>query len=363
MAFFKTYEEIRESFVGYIAGTIARVKDTREIAVLGSIASAFASITATAWRGLADLREAWYIDDCTGLDLQRRVALVGMPTGQGSLATGSVVGIIASGSLSIPAGTLLKTGDNVVVQTTETVVVSAPWSEIEATAVEIGVAGNLPTGTVIEPLDGAYSAVTFRVGESVTSGNVTGANFTGGVEKESDTSIRSRYPDYLKSIKNTTYEAVRQGLLGTPGVVNLVVENAKPAGGYVTISVRADSGSGISSTLRNAIAATLLACAPWGMAYVLKALSIETVDVVVTAYTNNASLSPASIKAEVAAAITAMTAELVPGRSIYRADIQDAGYLKSLLTNFVVTTPATDKVATPNQFYQIGTVTVNVVYN
>lgn len=362
MAFFKTFEEIRSSFVGYMAGTQTRVKDTREIAILGTIASAFSSITASAWKGLADLRQAWYVEDATGLDLLRKVALVGMTTGQGSLSAGDLVAILATGTLQVPSGTLLKTGDNIVVQTTSTITVTAPYSVIPATAVEVGVKGNLPVGTALTSLDGAYGSITFRVGDTVTSGVITGDAFEGGTDKESDASIKARYPAYLKSIKNTTYEAVRQALLGTTGVVNLVLENAKPAGGYMTITVQADSGSNISNTLRNAIAATMLASGPAGMAYVLKAQVIDTVDVTVTAYTTNASLSPTSIKTAVAAAITDMTSELLPGRSIYRADIQDAGYLKSMLTNFEVNLPVADKLAAANQVYQIGTVTVNVVY-
>lgn len=358
---FKTYDTIRAAYVASLSGALARVKDTREIALLGAIVSGFSALVSGGYVDLAELRDSFYTSRARGQDFIRRVFDYGMILNQGSLGSGKVMGILASGTQSVPAGTILVSSSGIAVRTLTTTTVTSPGTALDTAAIEVGLAGNLPLGTLLTTSAAVLAPMTFRVGTSLVAGVPTGSNLTGGSNPETVEEGRARWPSFLKSLRGTTVAAVRQGLIQTAGVSNLVLENAVPAGGYMRISVLADEGNNISTVLRAAIAATMLTCAPAGMAYRLKPLKTKSVDIVVKAYTTDLALSPAVIKTDVAAAITALTATLVPGQSLYRAQIQRAGFL-SYLSNFEVMVPVSDDPLLPTDVLQVGAIDVQVVY-
>lgn len=358
----KTFAQLQEDLVTALAAAGASIKDTRAIAVAGALVNGLAASIAQGYNDLAVYRSATYVHLCRGSKLDRRIAETGMIRGQGSLSTGSVIAYLPSGQAAtlVPAGTMLQAPSGVLVTTTETVTVSSPYSVIDVSAVEVGFGGDLAAGTVLTSPLGLFSVLTFRVGSSVVSDDPTG-HMSGGGPRETDTEVIARYPLWIKGLAKTTYDAVKAVLTQTSGVSNLVVENARPTAGWITISIAANGQ--IPTGTRNAIDAALVANGPCSMGYVLKSLQSRNVPVTLTVYSNDQSQSPGAIRQAVTDAIAALTVEPLAGDSVYldaiRVAAQNAGVG---VKTTVIETPTTDVIALASDIIILTPITVAVEY-
>lgn len=104
------------------------------------------------------------------------------------------VNSVAECDLTIPAGTVCMTAGLVRVETTEAAVLPAGslWVDVPAQALEPGIAGNVPAGTVV-------SMTVAPVGIAQCSNPEA---FAGGVDEEDDASLRIRVLDSYKRLPN-----------------------------------------------------------------------------------------------------------------------------------------------------------------
>jgi hypothetical protein len=255
---------------------------------------------------------------------------------------------------------MLQAPSGVLVTTTEAVTVSSPYTAIEVSAVEVGFGGDLAAGTTLTSPLGLFTTLVFRVGSSVVSGSPTG-HMSGGAPRETDTEVIARYPLWIKGLAKATYDAVKAVLAQTSGVSNLVVENAKPTAGWITVSIAANGQ--IPTGTRNAIDAALIANGPCSMGYVLKSLQSRNQPVTLTVYSDDDSLSPGTIKQAVIDAIAALTAEPLAGQSIYLDTIRTAAVNAGVgVKTTVIEAPTTDVLAQASDIIILTPITVTVEY-
>lgn len=326
-----------------------------------AILSAMAGALAEGWLTLSDVQDVYYVTTATGIDLDRRVEDVGLRRNPGTKATGAVVAFTNS-TVSIPAGTILQTGDgNTLVEVVQTRTIAAPYGTLPVIVTEVGSKGNLAAGITLKDYLNQYNTVTFKVGSQGVDNNLQPVGrLTTGTDRESDMALRSRFVDYLKSLSRATLRSVRSALLQIPGLSSLVIENAKPVPGYVTISVSDGSGT-VSSTIAEAVATVMDEYAAAGIGYVLQSIARREFPVSVTAFTSDNTVAPSTIQAAVSAKIFALGQTFDLGDSLYRSEIIRSAFVDGL-ENLTVQLPLGDEIADPNELLGISAITVNVVY-
>ena len=334
------------------------VEGTRIYQLLVGVSAALALI----WQEIAIVNDAFFVSSSEGLALDRRVNDLGLFRGSGAKASGNL--IATSGNTgTLAAGSLLRTENGktmVEVLQTRVLVANAP-TIIPVMATEVGAVHMLLAGTLLYDLAGQFRAVTFRVATNGLDnlGNPAG-NLTGGADRESDETLKARFPDYLRSLSQGTLRAVRQALLGIPGVSSLVIENAKPVPGMIRISITDENGA-LTEDLENRVEETMLASGPSGYGYVLQQISRVSVPVTVKVYTSNQTLAPLSIQTAVTARIQEIGKTLTIGQSLYKSKIAVAADSDDFYKVDVIA-PTGDTLADPSELLGIGAINVQVEY-
>lgn len=180
--------------------------------VLNTLLSAFAQEIASSERRLYSLREAFYLRNASGQDLDERVAElppVGISRIDATNASGAVLTITRSSSLNnltIPAGSTVKNSEGAQYRTTQDVVITTGNVLIEnvhIVAVIAGSQGNAlgeEINTVVSMPDDVIEVVNTQP-------------ITNGTDRESDEDLRERALLYLQSLTRCTRSALE--FLGT----------------------------------------------------------------------------------------------------------------------------------------------------
>lgn len=152
------------------------------------------------------------IDTAVGDDLDARAAEIEpqlISRNAATKATGTVVfgrqG--TTGSVVIPAGTVVRTASNIVFSTTEDATIANTQtmsSETSAVAQVAGAAGNVALGTVTQ-----FSSKPAGV-DTVTNPGT----FVGGSDKESDDAFRQRLKQFVSTLSRGTLYALESAVLG-----------------------------------------------------------------------------------------------------------------------------------------------------
>jgi uncharacterized phage protein gp47/JayE len=326
-----------------------------------ALLTAVASGLSEGWMTLADVQDVYYVTTASGVDLDRRVEDVGLRRNPGTKASGGVLAY-SSVPITIPNGTILKLADgSVMMEVIQTKTITPPFTSLPVVVTEVGTKGNLAAGTNLLDYLNAYQSITFKVGSlGVDEDDVPIGRLSGGTNKESDSALRARFVDYLKSLSRSTLRSVRAALLQITGIGSLVLENATPVPGYVTISLSDGTGS-ISESLAAAVAEVMDEYAAAGIGYVLKSIDRREFAIEVTVFTKDITLSPASIQAAVSSKLTELGQNLALGDSVYRSELIYAAFIDGL-ENVTVQQPATDQIAEPSELLGISSIVVNVQY-
>jgi hypothetical protein len=359
--YFKSFKQIFQEMGDALVADGSPATDRRVGALTGALLTACASALSMGWLGLAELYNMFFVNLSTGTSLRRRVIDLGMVPNPGNYATGSVLVFPLDNTVTgtVPVGTLLTGPNGQSFQVQTAVAIGHPFTVVPVTCTTVGVNSNLGAGTVLTPSNISGDRLLFKVGTGLdVAGNVIG-DLAFGRDPETDAEIKKRFPDYLVNLSRCTLGAVRRALLDTPGVYNLVLQNAKPVPGWMTISVTSATND-FPASLVTAIQATMDQFAAAGYGYLLKPVTRRAVDVSVAVTATDSTVSPSVIRAQVSAAIKSLTQDLQAGRSIYVEEIVKAGYIDGL-SYFRVMTPG-DTVAQPQEILAIGTVTVAVSY-
>lgn len=158
------------------------------------------------------LKDLWSLDKASGSDLDARAKDIQPAVLTRTLSRASVGGVIFSragttGTITIPSGTLVKTGDGVVFRTAvQTQILTGNTDSVltSIVAVERGADGNVDPNTVIK-----FGSKIPGV-DSVTNPSAT----TQGRDEETDDSFRERLKAYIRSLDRTTPHAQEFAAIG-----------------------------------------------------------------------------------------------------------------------------------------------------
>lgn len=256
----KRYEQI---FAQMIAKVVARtdLSDVGDSSVVKHILAAAARADDEQYFQMSLLLQLFNYDTATGEDLDARAK--DLPPGavervQAVKSTGLLVFTRkgTTGTTTIPSGTRAKTGDGKVFVTTAatTITPSSPQqiaghgigrdsTPVAAVAETGGAAGNVAALTIVKFLSKPAGV------DEVTNPTA----FTGGLDKETDDSFRSRIYAYLASLSRSTVNAIEAALAGQEDPASgktirfvKVLEDPLVRG---TITVYVDDGTGAAESV------------------------------------------------------------------------------------------------------------------
>ena len=207
----KSSNDILRDLRGMILGR-TDLNDVFAGSVLNTLLSAVAQEIASSERRLYGLREAFYLRNASGQDLDERVAElppVGISRIDATNASGSVLTITRANSLSnltVPAGSLVKSDSGAQYRTTQDVVITTGnllIDNVHIVAVVAGSQGNALSNeinTVVSMPDDVLAVYNTQP-------------VTNGTDRESDEDLRERALLYLQSLTRCTRSALE--FLGT----------------------------------------------------------------------------------------------------------------------------------------------------
>lgn len=266
----KSANDILRDLRGMILGR-TDLNDIFAGSVLNTLLSAVAQEVASGERRLYGLREAFYLRNASGQDLDERVAElppVGIARIDATNASGAVLKITRSSSLNsltVPAGSTVKSDSGAQYRTSQDVVITAGNLSIENVHIVATVAGTQGNAlgeeinTVVSMPDDVISVVNTQP-------------VTNGTDREGDEDLRERALLYMQSLTRCTRSALE--FLGTSFIAStgermrfarLFEDPNTPA--YSELVV--DDGSGLTVTAVSRAATTVNGTVPENGASIL----------------------------------------------------------------------------------------------
>lgn len=201
----RRYEQILQTMINKVVSRTA-LSDITDASVVKHVLAASARELDEVYFQMTNLQSVFSIDTAEGddLDARAREVLPGVLTrNQATKSTGFVTFSRqgTTGTVNIPQGTRVKTGDGIEFETTATGTIADGFTssgDVAAVAVVAGAAGNVAAGTVIK-FDAKPPGV-----DAVTNN----ANFVFGEDKESDADFRNRIRDFIATLPRSTVRAL-----------------------------------------------------------------------------------------------------------------------------------------------------------
>ena len=255
----------------------------------------------------------------------------------------------AQTDLSIPAGTVCMTAEQVRFETLEDVVLQAgeTAAQVRAQAVKPGSAGNAAAGTI-------RAMAVAPVGVSRCTNP---AAFAGGLEEETDEALRVRVLETFQRMPNGANAAFyQQGAMSFPEVAAAAVLSRPRGVGTVDVVVSTPAGVPDSALLaqlssyftqRREIAVDVRVRAP----------EVKSIDVSVAVAAADGADGEA-VRSRVEAALRAQFDGRLLGRDVLRAALGAVIYGVDGVANYSIAVPAADVTAAADELPVLGTLTV-----
>ena len=259
------FEQILERMISRV---VARTKlsDVGDTSVFKHLLSATAREIDEAYYQLTRLRDLFDLNTATGEDLDERAAEI-QPGTISRLKSARAIGTVVfsragtTGTVIIPVGTSVKTGDNKVFRTTIQTSINAGNTTSQAVAITSNSPGaqfNVPAGTIV------------RFGSKIPGVDAVINNVatTQGLDDETDDAFRTRILGYIASLSRSTVSALEfaaTGLLDTASGKSVVFASIfeDPLDpGNVTLYI--DDGAGTAAELGTPIAAEVVIASALG---------------------------------------------------------------------------------------------------
>ena len=258
----------------------------------------------------------------------------------------------AAADLTIAAGTVCMTAEEVRFQTTEAVVLKAGelTADAPAEALEPGRSGNAAAGT-IRILTACPVGIT---------GCTNPAPFTGGSDQEDDESLRSRILESYQRLPNGANAAFyEQEALSFPEVAAASVVPRPRGVGTVDVVIATAAGLPDSELLEE-VESHLEAKREIAVELQVKAPTAKQMDVTVQVAARAGADSAAVIQAVKSAIQTWFDGKLL-GQSVLRAKLGDIIYEVEGVENYAITAPAADVAVDVDELPRLGTLTVTAM--
>lgn len=210
----KRYADVLESMEARARNLFGENINLTERSPLGLFIRVIAWSTGLLWQLAEAVYNSAFVDTATGNNLDKVALYIGLARRPAVRATGEVT-FTGDDTTVIPAGLLVETRDGIRFQTIEEAVIDGA-TMVPVEAIEAGINGNVPAGTITEITNPTAGINT------VTNAEAT----TGGLNQETDAELRARYALSVAKGGASTIDSIRASLLSTPGVrAALVIEN------------------------------------------------------------------------------------------------------------------------------------------
>ncbi len=281
-------------------------------------------------------RRQCFPQTATGEDLDKHAFLRGLTRQEARPAEG-ILRFLVSGTanqdLTIPQGTVAMTAGQASFETIQEAVLKAGWSQVDvpARAVQPGVGGNVPAGTVR----------TMAVAPVGVSGCTNPAAFAGGCGEEDDEALRARILASYRRLPNGTNAAYyEQEALAVEGVAAVTVLPRNRGLGTVDLYVTARSGLP-SEELLEAVQEDLQTKREIGVDLKVLAPAGVKTDVLVTVKTREG-MDGEAVRAAVSAALETFFDGTLLGRDLLLARLGQVVYQVEGVENYKFYAPAND---------------------
>lgn len=202
---FKQYEQLLQAMINVVVSRTG-LNDVTDSSVFKHLLAASARELDEAYYQLGLIPDLFSIDTAVGEDLDARAAEIQPATlsrNQAAKAAGQVVFSRSgtAGTISIPAGTVVKTSAGVMFQTTAAGTIpnlSTSSGQVPVVAQEGGAAGNVAAGSVVR-----FDSKPLGV-DTVTNPS----SMVGGLDQESDDAFRARLKRFVSTLARCTPEAL-----------------------------------------------------------------------------------------------------------------------------------------------------------
>ena len=309
-----------------------------------------------------------------GSDVDSWVGDFGLARLAGTAAAGDVTltcFAYASQSATVPVGTLVRTSDGRLSFAVTADPANAAWSA--ATGAYVRPAGSasitVPVQCITEGQTGNVQAGTINLLGQSLSGIDTITNLlacVGGMDAESDASLRARFVPYINSRAEATLTAIGSAIEGVQqGLTYALTENVDTAGaaraGFFVVVVDDGSGSPPASLLAS-VSGAVDAVRPVGTGFAVIGPTLLGVSISMTLVIT-AGADGASIRSAAAAAITAYVDALPVGTALAFSRLAGLAYaIDPAVTNVIgltVNGGATDVGGSPGTVVRVASMTVS----
>ncbi len=237
-------------------------------------------------------------------------------------------------------------------------VLASGIDSVDALAIAVlpGAAGNIQAGG-ISSLSSAIAGV-----DTV----VNSAPFSGGLDAESDTAFRARFPLYLAGLSKATNAAISSTILGIQqGASCSISENISQDGevkmGHFVVTV--DDGSGYpSDTFISTVQQSVEAIRPIGTNFAVQGPRVSQADISMNLTTNSVAVHGSSIAA-VSEAINAYISSLPVGGALSYTKLVQLAYDSSEyitnISNLLLNGETSDLLTSPFEVIRAGVIAVS----
>lgn len=348
----KTIEEIYDEMLA-----VFRTETGAEASAVSDLSVKLYAVAAQVY-GLYSQAE-WLSKQCfpqtaEGEWLDRHAGLRGLTRREAVKAEGRIrfsVDSAANTDLTIPVGTVCATAGQVRFETTEEGVLTAGETavEVNAAAMEVGTAGNVPAGSVL-----AMAVPPVGVSRCV---NVKA--FTGGTDTEEDENLRARVLETYRRMPNGANAAFyEQAALSFEQVAAVAVLPRSRGVGTVDVVIATQSGVPDAGLLEK-VGDYIQKRREIAVDVEVKAPVTKAVDTSITVKVNN--LTDAErVKTEVEGVLRAYFSGEGLGKDVLRAKLNQLVFSVEGVANCDITTPDADVAVAAGELPVLGTLTVEV---
>lgn len=211
----KKFTDIKESLEQRARNLFGEDVDLSETSPLMKIINASSLELARLWDSAELIYSSAYIDQATGVNLERIAKLMGIQRSPATYSTGQAT-FYGDNDTKVPNEFTIATSSGLKFETTESGVIGQETSgevTLDIKALKTGEDYNVPSNTIDEFVDNKSGVL------EVNNDNAT----TGGEEVETDASLRTRVKSALDVVGNATKTAIENKLLEVDGITSVSV--------------------------------------------------------------------------------------------------------------------------------------------
>lgn len=348
----KTLEEIYEEMLSVFrseTGAEASAASDLSVKLYAVAAQVYGLYVQADW-----LSRQCFPQTAAGEYLDRHAALRGVERRGAAAAQGTIrfsVDTPAPTDLTIPAGTVCVTAQQVRFETTQEGVLAAGtgWTEVPAQAVEPGAAGNVPAGSVL-----AMAVPPVGVSRCLNP-----APFTGGADAEGDEELRERVLETYRRMPNGANAAFyEQGALSFHQVAACAVLPRNRGTGTVDVVIATREGLP-DADLLSQVQSYFEARREIAVDVLVKAPRTITTDVRISVKLREG-WDAQRVRADVAEAVTAFFSGERLGQSLLLAQLGQLVFEREGVANCRILSPVADLTVNSDTLPRLGNLTVEV---